>query len=212
VPVGMLSRNANEVQHAALYSCRRAATPVDTNGQLQQSSFGDQSVKLNSVKRRGLSLRNRVRFCCSRVHFCCVSVGVVPSSSVPTEGARNCSSQPSQHTRALCSWLNMGKSKRKAEKAAKSLLGAAAAKEQVKPKSKPPKDTKADAKISQPKSSIRKPDSRAEPPWRNKEKPLLVCARGITYRYRCSSYERSIHGVLRPELYKFVTWYCKCSL
>lgn len=78
----------------------------------------------------------------------------------------------------------MGKSKRKAEKAAKSVLGAEAAKAQLKPKSKAPKESKSDTKTAQPIVSIQKHATPAEPPWRNKEKPLLLCARGITYRYR----------------------------
>ena len=79
----------------------------------------------------------------------------------------------------------MGKSKRKAEKAAKSVLGAEAAKVQLKPKSKAPKEAKGNGKSQKSNSSIEKPAACAEPPWRNKEKPLVLCARGITFRYRC---------------------------
>ena len=50
----------------------------------------------------------------------------------------------------------MGKTKRKAEKAAKSVLGAEAAKVQLKPKSKASKEAKGDGKSSQSKSSIQK--------------------------------------------------------
>lgn len=79
----------------------------------------------------------------------------------------------------------MGKTKRKAEKAARTVLGAEAAKVQLKPKSKAPKEVKSDGKSSKSNGSIQKPAARAEPPWRNKEKPLVLCTRGITFRYRC---------------------------
>lgn len=74
----------------------------------------------------------------------------------------------------------MGKAKRKAEKAAKAVLGVGAAKDMKAKKKK-------DASQETPQSitnSIPKQLPRSEPPWRNKEKPLILCARGITYRYR----------------------------
>lgn len=74
----------------------------------------------------------------------------------------------------------MGKAKRKAEKAAKAVLGVGAAKELKAKKKK----TEAPVIADEVKKSIPKSVSRTEPPWRNKEKPLVLCARGITYRYR----------------------------
>lgn len=75
----------------------------------------------------------------------------------------------------------MGKTKRKAEKAAKAVLGVGAAKE-LKAKKKAKKEVP--AVTDEVKKSIREAAPRTEPPWRNKEKPLVLCARGITYRYR----------------------------
>lgn len=91
----------------------------------------------------------------------------------------------------------MGKSKRKAEKAVKSLLGPEAAK-QLKPKAKAPKEVKSDAKTSQVNGSIQKPAVRAEPPWRNKEKPLVLCARGITFRYRYACHSLAEAAIAMP--------------
>jgi hypothetical protein len=74
----------------------------------------------------------------------------------------------------------MGKARRKAEKAAKAVLGSEAAK-QLKTTGKAPK-LKDDPSRSV--EVIRSKPPRNEPPWKNKEKPLILCARGITYRYR----------------------------
>lgn len=74
----------------------------------------------------------------------------------------------------------MGKAKRKAEKAAKAVLGVGAAKElKAKKKNAGTPIVATDVKKSIPESV-----PRTEPPWKNKEKPLILCARGITYRYR----------------------------
>jgi hypothetical protein len=73
----------------------------------------------------------------------------------------------------------MGKVKRKAEKAAKSALGQApAAKQAAKGSSK---SLRAAIPARQEVSKVLKESSSV---WRNREKPLILCARGITYRYR----------------------------
>lgn len=75
----------------------------------------------------------------------------------------------------------MGKAKRKAEKAAKEVLGTKAAKSM-----KAAVDTKK-SKSPHKETTRARESNEMEPStssWRNREKPLIMCARGITYRYR----------------------------
>lgn len=74
----------------------------------------------------------------------------------------------------------MGKAKRKAEKAAKAVLGVGAAKE-LKARKKKKENQATETNVTK---RIPSALPRSEPPWRNKEKPLILCARGITYRFR----------------------------
>jgi ribosome biogenesis protein BRX1 len=77
----------------------------------------------------------------------------------------------------------MGKVKRKAEKAARSVLGAEAAK-QLKQTKKHTANVKTAQRATKQTPSVQKSSNGSEALWKHREKPLILCARGITFRYR----------------------------
>ena len=76
----------------------------------------------------------------------------------------------------------MGKAKRKAERAAASVLGASAAAGVAKAAKK---GARSDERGAPERADTHRHASASDvKPWRSREKPLVLCARGITYRYR----------------------------
>jgi ribosome biogenesis protein BRX1 len=76
----------------------------------------------------------------------------------------------------------MGKAKRKAEKAAEEVLGATRAAKSVKTGDAINSKSVHSKAKTLPHEPIDTGPSTST--WRNREKPLILCARGITYRYR----------------------------